>query len=446
MGKKPTETGAQHGLYKDQGFFETRGIEPKLGPYVPPSRPDHFLAHILRSPEKSEHKKLYKYELNVPLTTKLSQLIKLPPNLEDKPLNEVLDIDMDSVVLTAWSEKELNLVEGDISSLTQILNAREPKTLTTLFGSGFLADSQQLDRHNSFVEQLTQSYHTQSQKSDFNSILLGVSCPGFTGTETKHAPNKDSIGVQKYSQLLKAILLTLHPYNEQRYYGKTQLIGHSAGGAAVLNLVHELSIDSKDPYVQAINRHVLNIRALPAALHPAINSSVAKQFILMRDLNQIKYMFGLNNIPQDQLTRIVVRIALGLPPFGPTQKMLQDPAIRDQEDQVTLHCLEFSKNLHAGYAKLDDLRLPQTHGERTGQRTQILTGSKDVITPLVQIMQGFDLVPMGTKKVTEKMIADAQGILDVVPTGHDDFCFNTQTAQYYADYIAQNTTAYLLRG
>jgi len=227
---------------------------------------------------------------------------------------------------------------------------------------------------------------------------------------------------------------------------KTALVGHSAGGAAALLLQHQINeIDKEtDPYMYTLIRATASLRHSISALHPAINSSVAKQFILMKDLNQLKYLFHvdmesleklkkkigfLKSLPEDVLTRLVVKWALGLHPFT--------TGTQDQEDQVTLHCDEFNRHPHAGYAKLDDLKLPQKHGQETGIKTQIITGSKDRITPLLQVFQGLDLIGLQEKIVTPLMIREAGNILDVTGTGHDDFCFEPAVTKAYADKIAQ---------
>lgn len=428
-------------LYKRSSAFEVLGVPPRLHDYPKPQHIPDFTFNRLRGPEHAEGKKLQKYEVNIPLTSSFKDLdIKLPQGVPDISIKDALHLDMETVTLTVWSEHPLQLSNGDLSSLSTILQRKEPPILTSFFASGFLANSEQLDRQNSFVETLSKSFHENDLRhTQFSNIIIGISCPGFSGSETDNPPDKDSIGVERYSHLLKALMVTLQPK-------KTALIGHSAGGAAALLLQHQINeIDKEtDPYMYELIRKTASLRHSISALHPAINSSVAKQFIAMKDLNQLKYMFHvdmesleqmkrkigfLKSLPEDILTRIVVKWALGLNPFTTGTK--------DQEDQVTLHCDEFNRHPHAGYAKLDDLKLPQKHGQETGIKTLIITGSEDRITPLLQILQGFALIGEKERKVTPRMIQDAEGILDVAQTGHDDIFIYPSVAQAYADRIAQ---------
>jgi pimeloyl-ACP methyl ester carboxylesterase len=435
------------------GVLEHLNVKQILPPYVYHEKAPIFTVQKAE-PEKREGKSLHKYHIDLPLDHALSEYHNLGSFAQhDQSVAQAFGLDMKAVTLTVWSEKELDLT--DMQSFRDALQYKQTGNFATLFGSGYLATPEQLDRQSSFVEAFSKSMHRKNNHTTFNNVIIGYSCLGFEGSETVNEPTKDSIGVVTYERLKEALLYVLSP-------DRAALVGHSAGGAATMYFVHEMlngptaTEIEKNPVRQHLYDVIRKIPVAPVALHPALNKKSSWQFATMKDLNQLKFWVGLDEenmaefrknwprvgkfAPDDFATRKVVKIALGLNPWT--------TGTQDEEDQVTLHCDMLARFPHAGYAKLHDLFVPHERGDVTTKKTAILTGELDRITMIQQILSGIESTRQSNerdgkvKKVAlderKKQILREAQIINIQPTHHDQFCYDPKWTRYYADYVADN--------
>lgn len=372
-------------------------------PGMHPSREFACVAH----PEKTQSG-FYKYDVVLPL---------------DRSKN----LPLRSVTLTIWSKDKQEPFK-DKNTLSTLL--QDESNLPVMLCSGLAANSTQYDRTgNSFIkaldDKLTQYEDPDKQK---NSIFIAMSCPGFSGSDDMYTGKKvtrDMVSVDTYSHLIETVS------EELKIKNKSILAGHSAGGAAVLDLLSRNKTDAHTAYI---------------ALHPAIHKKRALQFDLMRTLENLKPVL-LDNSLKRAATQLVIRYYLGLPileqyPEKDQKKVAEfimkllkgaelvnalqklDPATLEQ---VYLHVDEFMQHPEAGKAKLDDLRRKRVHGENTAMATTlVITGNKDRITRDNDINDEFNDVieQMATKKVMN--------------THHDDMFFNAEAQQEATDIIARN--------
>lgn len=341
------------------------------------------------------------------------------------PLEYTSSIPLRSVLLTIWSKEQFGQVK-DQKGLIKIMN--DEGNLPVMLCSGLAANSTQYDRTDvsfirSFDESIQSNLSAKAKTKGKKSLFIAMSCPGFTGSDDIDPKNKitrETVSVDTYSNLIQEVI------NEAQIPMKSILVGHSAGGAAVLHLLSQQG-DSR--------AHI--------ALHPAIHKKRALQFDVMRFLETVKPILMDAKFKRD-ITEVVIRFYLGLPnlrglpkndliaaaKFITELKEFQDlfKTISPAElEQVYLHVDEFMKHREAGIAKLDDLHKKRTHGTNTAAATSfMITGTKDRITHNQDINEEFSFI-LGQRATIKEM-----------DTGHDDMFIKPDAQKIATELIAQN--------
>lgn len=343
------------------------------------------------------------------------------------PIDQSHHLPLRSVTLTVWSKDKYDSFnnKGELISILQ-----DELNLPVMLCSGLAANSTQYDRtETSFIksldEQITRHTDPQNQKK---TIFIAMSCPGFSGSDDMYVGKKvsrDMVSVDTYSQLIETVSADL------QLNRKSILAGHSAGGAAVLDLLSRNKTDRLTAYI---------------ALHPAIHKKRALQFDLMRTLEHLKPVLMENSLKR-AATDIVIRYYLGLPILEKCpesdqlkvaefiKKLINGVRFVDALQQLTpsaleqvyLHVDEFMQHPEAGNAKLDDLRRKRLHGQHTAVATTlVITGSRDRITRDRDINDEFNFVieQLATKKVMN--------------SHHDDIFIDRKTQDEATELIARN--------
>lgn len=347
----------------------------------------------------------YKYKVNLPL------------NPSDRILKLVhqhgAEFPVDRVGLTFYSENALTGVTTLDELRTLISENKAQSMFPVMLLNGLLSNSDQYDRTDrSFVKKLTDMLHAEPKFQGVNPLYIGMSAPGFTGTELSLTRfGHLDVGVMRYEAILEAVM-------EELQFPKVRgaVIGHSAGGAAVLQYEHETTDN----------------RLAKIALCPAIHLDKAPQFdridkALQLQENTLSLLNPLTTKPADFASHIVIRHLLGIPqhiPFATLPKPVQE--------QITMHVNELNTHRYATHQKLKELHIPLPRGQNTVQAALNIVAERDVLTPPEQIKQGFP--------------EDTISFL-TIPDGHHDDIFiyeetQTMVLPLIASYIANRQVDY----
>jgi pimeloyl-ACP methyl ester carboxylesterase len=289
--------------------------------------------------ERKTSSGFYKYEVELPMFG---------------PLNQSFD----NVYLTVWSRQKIKPED-----MFGFLNRQE--TNKYLLCSGFAANPNQFDRANtSFIGAFDEKLSAQGRQ---NSVFIGLSCPGFTGTKVRKSlidskqVNSKNVSVNTYADLIEYVVKSLS------LQSNTSLIGHSAGGAAALEYQSRLLRNKLHLFSDA------KISSKIIALNPAIHINQAKQFNTIKNL-----LIAKDIVPGQRLKKIPMRLVvqwlLGL------EKIKYKKLSESQKKQVDLHVDELLENPELSLAKLDDLSEPMERTELTRRSSLIISGTKDRIT------------------------------------------------------------------
>lgn len=334
----------------------------------------------------------YKYEVQLPL------------NPSQKVINELKEsqaaFPMDRVKLTMWSEDQLPAIQT-AEQLGQLINEKNPSSqFPVMLLGGLLSNPSQFDRTGmSFIRKLTDMIRADGKHASFQPLYIGMSGLGFTGSEinTIRDYGKLDVGVRRYQTVLQTVLDDLH-------FPKSRgaLIGHSAGGAVVLEHEHKTTNDM----------------LAKVALCPAIHLENARQFDLINKLVRLQENTIYSVKPlRKWSSEKVVRYLLGIPFATPLEKL----PLAVQE-QIRMHASELEAHRYATHMKLDELNKPLYRGSNTVLSTLSIVAEKDRLTPPSQIRVGF---PSGFN-----------GFLTLPKAHHDDVFMREETQTLILPYIA----------
>jgi pimeloyl-ACP methyl ester carboxylesterase len=348
---------------------------------VPPTtQPEFSISKQEKAPSG-----FYKYTVHLPLPS----LNKYMPSNTPVPL--------DTIDLTVWSYDQMQI--HTLDEFKQFISEDNEKHLTPiLLLNGLMSNSEQFDRQNtSFIQKLTKAARMQNQNDThpFIPVFIGMSGPGFTGSEVNTLPHYGplDVGVRRYSSVIASVV------DELSLPSHGALIGHSAGGAAV----HQYQLDHPGD-----NRPKVS-------LCPAIHVNKAPQFETIRALlNLQSAVIGMSRILCTWSSNKVVRWLLGLPLTGTLPPSSQA--------QVAMHVSELDKHRDTTMAKLTELHMPLKQDEKTLSNTLTLIAAKDHLTPPKQIKKGFP--------------NDFSGFIRMPKTHHDDIFMKDKTQDMAIPLIA----------
>ncbi len=331
-----------------------------------------------------------KYILNIPLHPSKAILEKLEQQGAQFPL--------DRVKLTLYSENDLSIVK-DVETLQKIIGEKEQSSFPVMLLNGLLSNSDQYDRTGtSFIRKLTDMVRSDGTHGSFNPLYIGMSAPGFSGSQLSLADYGPlDVGVRRYEAILEAV------QDELRFPKvKGAIIGHSAGGAAVLEYEHETIQD----------------RLAKIALCPAIHLREAPQFDYIDKLLTLQER---TVYPSEMLRNVtshkVVRYLLGIPQGIPFKKLP-----KQVQEQIEMHVAELEAHRYATHQKLKELYIPLRRGQPTIQATLNVVAEHDILTPPSQIRAGFP---------------EDIGAFLTIPNGHhDDIFINEETQTMVLPLIA----------
>lgn len=355
-----------------------------MAPIELPRAANNPLEFSIIGQEKITPSGFYKYQVRLPLPS-LDKYI--PTNSPPTP------IPLDSVSLTVWAKNKIEATNLD--ELRQLISGNTPeKYVPIMLLNGLMSNSEQFDRTNtSFIQKLTNA--SRIEGSEFNPIFIGMSGPGFTGSEVNKLPKYGplDVGVRRYSSIVASAV------DELRFPQHGALIGHSAGGA----VVHQFQLD-----------HPNNL--LKVSLCPAIHIKKAPQFETIRALLGVQSaVIGLSRILCMWSSDKVVRYLLGLPLIGKLGASSQA--------QVDMHVAELDIHRLATITKLVELNMPLKQDENIISSTLTLIAENDRLTPPKQIKKGFP--------------DDFTGFIHIPKAHHDDIFMKESTQNMVIPFIAR---------
>jgi len=336
--------------------------------------------------------RFFKYEVQLPLNPSAKVIQELKESNAAFP--------MDRVKLTMWSETQLPPIQSteQLGQLIQEANAASHFPVMLL--GGLLSNPSQFDRTGtSFIRKLTDMIRADGKHAGFQPLYIGMSGLGFTGSEinTIRDYGKLDVGVRRYQTVLQTVLDELHfPVS------RGALIGHSAGGAVVLEHEHKTTNDM----------------LAKVALCPAIHLESARQFDLINKLVRLQENTIYSVKPlRTWSSEKVVRYLLGIPFATPLDKL--SVAVREQ---IRMHVAELEAHRYATHMKLGELNKPLHRGSNTVLSTLSVVAEKDRLTPPSQIRVGFP--------------DHFNGFLTLPKAHHDDVFMREDVQSLILPYIA----------
>ncbi|MFZ2026016.1 MAG: alpha/beta hydrolase [Microgenomates group bacterium] len=330
--------------------------------------------------------------------------VQLPLNPSETVINELRQSNaafpMDRVKLTMWSETELPAIQT-AEQLGELIQEKNPSShFPVMLLGGLLSNPSQFDRTGtSFIRKLTDMIRSDGKHAAFHPLYIGMSGLGFTGSEINAISDygKLDVGVRRYQTVLQTVLDELHFPTS-----RGALIGHSAGGAVVLEHEHKTTNDM----------------LAKVALCPAIHLENARQFDLINKLVRLQENTIYSVKPlRKWSSEKVVRYLLGIPFATPFEKL----PLAVQE-QIRMHAAELDAHRYATHMKLGELNKPLNRGSKTVLSTLSVVAEKDRLTPPSQIKVGFP--------------DDFNGFLTLPKAHHDDVFMREETQTLILPYIA----------
>lgn len=269
--------------------------------------------------------------------------IKLPISPQCPPVSQTFD----EITLIMWVKKS-------ISSN----NIKDFGDCAFLFCCGLASNPFQLDNQDaSFINYFAQKLNAVGISSP---VFLGLSCPGFTGSEPKKSLSltEKNLSAENYAYLIAYVLDALQ-------IDHAPVIGHSAGAEAAL--LYLSSVNKKLIYWATEND---NNRPI-IALNPAINKNGAFRFSMLAFAEKLKLI--LPEFAQKGLTKGVIRFLLTLPWFT----NLPTPA----KEQILMHLNESYNHRVAYERKLTELARKSPIDTEILKNALIITARKDRLTP-----------------------------------------------------------------
>jgi pimeloyl-ACP methyl ester carboxylesterase len=339
-----------------------------------------------------------KYNINLPLHPSVTIINQLKATGAEFPL--------DRVQLTVWSESDLTEIHS-IEDMRETLEKSNTSSYPIMLLNGLLSNSNQFDRTGtSFIRKLTDMIRSDGKHQGFQPLYIGMSGLGFSGSEINmiQNPGQLDVGVRRYQTVLQAVLDELH-FPESH----GALIGHSAGGAVVLEHEHNTTNDMR----------------AKVALCPAIHLEKATQFDYIDKLLRLQEgtVYPIKAL-RKWTSEEVVRYLLGISFTIPKHKL----PIAIQE-QINMHVEELEKHRDATHLKLKELNKPLQRGSNTVMSTLSIIAEDDILTPPEQIREGFPDEFTGFLTIPNSKTNDNSA-------NHDDIFIKEEVQTLVLPYIA----------